>query len=436
MKKVLLITYYWPPSGGVGVQRWLKFIKYLPEFGWEPMVYTPENPDFSIRDEQLLQEVSPDLEVLKLPIWEPFSLFNQLTGNKNKDNIKQGVVLEKAKMGWKEKLSIWIRGNIFIPDPRVFWLRPSVRFLEDIIQSNGIQAVITTGPPHSMHLIGRALKRRTGVVWLADFRDPWSEWDLLDKLFVGKLARGIHQRLERSVLKEADAVSTVTKQLTEALQKLGGKRVDHLTNGVDIDGIQDSIQRVDSPEKFSICYFGLLNEMRNPPELWEAIEELLKENPEWKKDWSLLIGGIVSESILARLQQSDTLRTVLDYRGYMAHSEVMQESAKSAIQLLLLNNTENARWIIPVKLYEYLATGRPILMLGPEASDAGDVLRNLDAGQVIARGQKETLKKYLSQCYQNYLSGNLPAKSFDLTPYSRKHTTRQLAELLDNLIHE
>ena len=136
------------------MQRWLKFVKYLPEFGWEPIVYTPENPDFSIRDEQLLQEISPDLEVLKLPIWEPFSLFNRITGNKNKENIKQGVVLEKAKMGWKEKLSIWIRGNLFIPDPRVFWLRPSVRFLEDIIQSNDIQAIITTGPPHSMHLIG------------------------------------------------------------------------------------------------------------------------------------------------------------------------------------------------------------------------------------------------------------------------------------------
>ncbi|MEQ8423858.1 MAG: glycosyl transferase, partial [Cyclobacteriaceae bacterium] len=203
-KKVLIITYYWPPSGGSGVQRWLKFVKYLTRMGWEPYVYTPENPSFTIKDPSLDKDVPNSVEVLKLPIWEPYQLFFWLQGIAGKRKTQQSDLISTGKKSLFQKVSSWIRGNFFIPDARIYWVKPSVTFLSGFIGANQIGRIITTGPPHSIHLIGLKLKKKLPEIqWIADFRDPWSEWDLLDTLSLTSWARSRHRKLERSVLSTA-----------------------------------------------------------------------------------------------------------------------------------------------------------------------------------------------------------------------------------------
>ena len=209
---MLIIAYYWPPSGGSGVQRWLKFVKYLPGFGWTPYVFTPENPSFAVRDESLLKDVPSEAEVIKFPIWEPYGAVSRVSSavGERKSPGQTTMVPGKQK-SFFQRLTTWIRGNLIIPDPRVFWVRPSVKFLSDFLRDNQIRTIITTGPPHSIHLIGYRLKKNhPSLKWIVDFRDPWSEWGLLDSLSVGKIARSIHARMEANVLKRANTIVTIT----------------------------------------------------------------------------------------------------------------------------------------------------------------------------------------------------------------------------------
>src|SRR5688572_9799464 len=211
-KKVLIITYYWPRSGGSGVQRWLKFAKYLPQLGWEPYIFTPENPSVTIRDESLLKDVPAEAEVIRFPIWEPYEYFFKISSamSQQKSGSAPDLVATKNKSLF-QKISTFVRGNFFIPDPRVFWVTPSVKFLHDFLKEREIRTIITTGPPHSLHLIGLKLKKKDpSLQWLADFRDPWSEWGLLDSLNISPLARTLHRRLEKKVLKGADKIITIT----------------------------------------------------------------------------------------------------------------------------------------------------------------------------------------------------------------------------------
>lgn len=432
MNKVLIITYYWPPHAGVGVQRWLKFAKYLPGYNWEPVIFTPENAAFDLQDEGLLGEIPDTVETIRFPIWEPFSVFNKITGGKDKKNLKQGLVLEKKEQSWKDKVAIWLRGNVFIPDPRVFWVKPSVKFLEDIVKKQGYEYVITTGPPHSMHLIGLGLKKKCNVRWIADFRDPWSNWDLLDKLKVNKLSRFFHRRFERSVLVAADVVMTVSNKLGADLRALGAKRVEIITNGVDSDEIKLDFSRPDMVDKFRISYIGLLNELRDPEFLWEALSELVTENPELGKEIEFNLAGIVSENILTKLNADPALKKILNYKSYIPHHQVFKEIQRSAVLLVILNKSDNAKWIIPGKLYEYLVARRKILLIGPGHGDAGEILRQTQAGEALDFDDKSKLKQILLRCYESYRSGNIVLENTNIDKYSRRRLTGKLVEILKN----
>ena len=233
MKRVLIITYYWPPMGGSGVQRWLKFAKYLPSFGWEPIVYTPKNPSFQLHDDSLLSDVRDEQIVWKHPIWEPHHLFYRAKGKKNLARVNQGDILDKKNQSRFEKLGLWVRGNLFIPDPRRFWIGPSVKYLMRRLANERIDAIVTTGPPHSLHHIGRLLQQRTGIPWLADFRDPWTRWVFLRSFRVSAWAMRLHRRQEKQILQSAQAVTTVSQALREDFEELGGRPVHELTNGYD-----------------------------------------------------------------------------------------------------------------------------------------------------------------------------------------------------------
>jgi hypothetical protein len=220
MKKVLIITYYWPPSGGAGVQRWLKFVKYLREFGWEPIVYTPENPEAPATDTSLLKDIPANITVIKQPIWEPYNLYKGFIGQKKEEKINAGFLSEKKKPGLAEKIAVWIRGNWFIPDARRFWIKPSVKFLSEHLRGNPVDVIVSTGPPHSMHLIALKLKKKLNIPWLADFRDPWTTIDFYDKLMLTKSSDKKHKGLELEVLKNADKVVTVSWNWSKDFKKI------------------------------------------------------------------------------------------------------------------------------------------------------------------------------------------------------------------------
>lgn len=391
-KKILIVTYYWPPSGGVGVQRWLNYAIQLKERGWEPIIYTPENPQFEIQDESLLDRVKL-IRVVKTEIWEPFKFFHRLTGNSNRKNIQQGLVLEKKKKSFKDKLFVWIRGNLFVPDPRKYWVKPSVSFLQKFILEEGIRTIITTGPPHSMHLIGLGLKKKIDISWIADFRDPWSDWDILDKLKTGSLAMRKHCRLEKNVLSSADKVLSVSARLKEKLSELGGgDRVRLQYNGV--SGITS--QHYPKSDVLTIGYFGMLNELRNPQELWKILDELAAV-----RKVNVRIGGIVADSIQKEIASLESLSKATDFLGYLSHKEVINEYAKCHILLLLLNKSDNAKWILPVKFFEYLAAKRWILALGPQESDLEMVARDITVFEMKQFSDKEGISSFIKNAAES-----------------------------------
>jgi glycosyltransferase involved in cell wall biosynthesis len=426
MKKVLIITYYWPPSGGGGVQRWLKFTKYLPQFGWEPIIFTPENPDFDIKDESLVQDVDTNLEVLKLPIWEPYHLFKKL--NKGK-NLKQGLTTDSSKQSIINKLALFIRGNFFIPDPRKYWVKPSVEFLSKIIHDNAIDVVVTTGPPHSMHLIGLKLKKKLGVKWLADFRDPWSRWDMLQNFKMSSIAWWRHKSLEKQVLRNADAVVTVSKTWAKEFDEIFPRQYEVITNGYDEDDFKMP-QRIESDEKFVISHFGLINKFRNPIKFWEALIEILNDNP--KQQLQLNLFGTIESEIKDYLIHDDILKKVVNIKPPVSHEQVIKAYNQSDLLLLLLNDSDNAKGHIPGKLFEYMASGKQILGLGLQNGDCADILKNVGAGEVFNFTDKVAIKSYVL----DQISTIKPKISNQkLTQYSRKKLTNDLVSVLNSLQH-
>lgn len=413
MKKVLIITYYWPPSGGGGVQRWLKFAKYLPEFGWEPIIFTPESPDFNIKDETLISEVSSDLEVLKLPIWEPYQLFEKISGKKTPT---QGLTLSDKKKSKLTNLALWIRGNFFIPDPRRFWVKPSVKFLTDFIESNQIDTIVTTGPPHSMHLIGLGLKRKNDIRWMVDFRDPWSKWDMLANFKLTSLAKRKHKNLELEVLTNADEVITVSQTWAAEFREIHKRKYHVITNGYDKADFRD-VQKKENKSKFVISHFGLINNFRNPKILWPTLKQIAAEN-----EIEIRLYGIIEQSIMDFIEADELLKDIADIRPSVSHDEVIQAYADSDLLLLLLNDSDNAKGHIPGKLFEYLASDRPIVAFGPTDSDAAKIIDEMGAGIVIGKDEVNLLErlKLLISTKRNIENDS------DRLRFSRKKLTERL----------
>ncbi len=371
MKRVLIITYYWPPNGGAGVYRWLKLSKLLPEHGWQPVIYTPENPEVVADDPGLLRDVRSDIEVIKRPITEPFNLYKRFTGRNVKEKVQVGFLNEKKQGGWKEDFALWVRSNFFIPDARVWWVRPSVSFLKEYLRKNPVDAIISTGPPHSMHLIALALKRALGVKWIADFRDPWTYIDFYTQLKLTSWADAKHKRLEREVLREADKVVTVSWHWAEDLRKLGAPKVEVITNGYDPDDLPSPPEPVD--DAYSLVHIGSLSPTRNAPELWKALKALCEEDPAFAAKFKLRFVGPVDHTIAESVEQAG-LGAYLERTGRVTHEEAMRQMQRARVLLLLVNDTPNLMGILPGKLFEYISTGRPILGVGPNKGDMAKVL--------------------------------------------------------------
>lgn len=419
MKKILIITYYWPPSGGGGVQRWLKFAKYLPNYNWKPIVVTPENPDFDTIDKTLVEEIPEECEELKLPIWEPYSAYRKVSGNKS---VKQGISDNKD---WKQRLFNWLRGNLFIPDPRVFWVRSTSKFLTNYLRDRPVDVVVTTGPPHSMHLIGLRLKKKLGIKWLADFRDPWSDWDMLDNFHVGVLARWQHQRLEKRVLQGADQILTVSNTwATELEEKFDGK-VNVITNGFDESDFEELHLKKNSSIVFG--HFGLLNSFRNPSTLWSAFKTLAENQVDFKVQLYGPVDNLVKQDI-----ESNNLAGYVNFAGTVSHNEVLKKYQECEVLLLLLNDSKNASGHLPGKLFEYIRSGVPILAIGMKDGDAARILEKTGTGQVFSTNDETGITEFINQIVQGSLT--LERNNEAIEEYSRKVLTGRLSKLLEEMI--
>lgn len=432
MKKVLVVTYYWPPSGGAGVQRWLKFVKYMSCYGWEPIVYTPQNAEIPEIDFSLEKEIPKNIQVLKYPIWEPYSWYKRFTGQRQEERIRAGFLAEKAKPKLGEKISVWVRGNFFIPDARKFWVKPSIKYLKEYLNEHPVDAIITTGPPHSMHLIGMKLAKLFSLPWIADFRDPWTNIDFYKELHLTCWADDKHKKLEHRVLKNASSVIVVSKSMAEEFKTIFDRTYDVITNGYDESDFTKETKSLD--EKFSLAHIGSIPRSRNPFCLWDALASLVNENQRLANDLEIKLVGKMDLSVIDYMKKVGLLKFV-NKIDYLPHEEVIEKTKQSRVLLLLINNTPNAKAILTGKFFEYLAAKRPILCVGPINGDVAEIISETKVGEIADFYDIEKMKKVVLHYYEQYKLGKLDdVKSSHVEEYSRKELTKKLCNGMDKLV--
>lgn len=426
MKKALIIAYYWPPAGGPGVQRWLKFVKYLRDFDVEPIVYVPENPSYPINDNSFVDEIPEGIKVIKQPIKEPYKLASKFSkGDSN--TISKGIIKNSSKQSLKEKLMLFIRGNFFIPDARIGWVKPSVQFLNKYIRENGIEVVITTGPPHSLHLIALKLKNKLAFNWIADFRDPWTTIGYHKKLKLLPMAKLKHKNLERKVLTTADQIIVTSPTTKTEFKRITDTPIEVITNGYDVN----SVNEFEPDKKFTIAHIGSLLSERNPEVLWKALGDISRDDKVFQSQFQLNLVGAVSNEILQAIERHELFQFV-NLVGYVSHEEAIRHQKQSQVLLLVEIDSEETKCIIPGKLFEYMASNRPILAIGPEGSDIEAIITKTNTGAFFTYEQYNEIKDKILTYFQAFRKGQLQSNAVGLQQYSRKSLTKKLAGIIHN----
>jgi galactitol-specific phosphotransferase system IIB component len=424
-KKVLIIAYYWPPAGGPGVQRWVKFIKYLPDFDIEPILYIPKNPAYPILDESLTNEVSSELTILKKSIFEPLRIA-QLFSKKQSNTLSAGIIKNKTKQSLLERIMLYIRGNYFVPDARKFWVKPSIKYLKNYIQNNAIDTIITTGPPHSLHLIGLGLKEQLGIKWIADFRDPWTSISYHKKLKINIKAQKTHKTLEKKVLQTADKIIVTSPSTKSEFEQITKQPISVITNGYD----NSSGGKVVLVQKFSLAHIGSLLADRNPSILWEVLGELIQEKEDFSKDFVLKLAGTISDDVLENIK-SYGLEKHLDLLGYIPHKDIIKLQKSSQVLVLITIDSKETKGIIPGKLFEYMVSGRPILGIGAQNADFKQIIQETNTGKSFNYSDKESLKKQILVYYKAFQENSLKTFPIGLQKYHRKTLTERLVSLIN-----
>ncbi|MCK0130657.1 glycosyltransferase [Flavobacteriaceae bacterium F08102] len=420
---MLILTYYWPPSGGSGVQRWLKFVKYLPSFDIEPVVYTVDQAQYPILDERLLEEIPEEIEVLKQPIKEPN---RWLAFFKKSSSISAGFIAKKPS--FFGKVALYIRANYFIPDARKFWIKPSVRYLTDYILTHQIDLVISSGPPHSLHLIGQKLKENLGVKWIADFRDPWTQIDYFHQLPLSKRALEKHQYLEKGVLQTADRVLVVGDYMKEQYLPFTDK-IDVITNGFDDIHLGRDLVLDTS---FSLVHIGMLNADRDPISLWKALQALCKKETDFAENFSVKLIGKIAPEVVYSIKRYG-LMPYVTIIPYVTHQEALRLQRQAQVLILAVNNVPSAKGIITGKVFEYLQAQRPILAIAPKDGDLAEIIENTGAGAVVGFDDVKFIETKLMAWFELFRQGELCLKSTSIDQYHRKNLTKSLAQIIRKL---
>lgn len=426
MKKVLIISYYWPPSGGSGVQRWLKFAKYLPKFNWKPIIYTPENPYFDLMDNSLIAEIPNEVEVIKTKIWEPYYLKDKIFG-KSKNSQTSGLI--NNTFTFKNYFFNWIRGNFFVPDPKIFWVKKSIKFLLKYINKNNIEYIVSTGPPHSMHLIALGLKKKNkNLKWIADFRDPWSKLDLLDNFHLSYFAKNKNKLLEKNVLFKANLILTVSEKWKNDFKKLGANNVKVITNGYDDSDFTNYTSKIPN-EKFVIGHYGLINHLRNPKNFWKALDEICLENKDFSKKLEIHLSGNIDKNIINEISNYSAINSKVKILGYLSHKEVIDAYTNTSLLLVLLFNSKSGLGNHPAKLFECIACKKQFFVFGPENSDTQKLLNKTKIGEYLLYSDNiENLKEKIIKAYNNQSVNYKFSNDF-----SREKLTLNLADTLNKI---
>lgn len=426
LKKVLIITYYWPPAGGIAVVRWVKFSKYLRENGWEPVIYTVRNGSYPLTDTSLVKDVPENLHVLKRPIWEPHRMYQYFAQKKNTGGLAD--IKPKHRASLIERISNWLRSNFFIPDARAFWIRPSVKYLTAYLKENTVSAIVSTGPPHSTHLIALALKKKTRLPWLADFRDPWTTMDYYSELLLTRWADKEHHRMELEVLRTADAVTVVGGGMKTEFEGKTKRNVSVITNGFDEADFASNTHELD--KEFTIVHVGTFFSRINPVNLWQVLAELKKENHPMFSKLKIKLMGRVDPAVIESIQNSG-LNEFLMLTPFQPHREAVRQIGSA--QVLLLCIFEPTKFVLTGKLFEYLATQRPILMLGPTDGDAAQIVSETRAGQCFSFGDRTGIKQYVVDLYLKFERGESNFANINSQKYSHRQLAKQVGSLLNSI---
>jgi len=423
-QKILIITYYWPPSGGPGVQRWLKFAKYLPENNWKPIIYTPKNPSYPIIDNSLEKEIPKDIKIIKRKIWEPYKFAEKLSNSNKK--FKSGQFDISKNQSWKSKLSIFIRGNFFIPDARKFWIKPSISFLKKYLKNNPVNVIVTSGPPHSMHLIGLGLKKKfPNTKWIADFRDPWTQISYYKHLKLTNWADKKHHQMEQKIFHSADIILGTSFTDTKNFRKYGAN-AHCITNGFDKE---NPCKKEYKNSKFTISYIGVLEQLRNPENLWKILSNLVYENSDFAKNFELKFIGNIDDKILNNLKESN-LKNNINYIGYLPHKDSIKEMEKADLLLLTSFSKKESKGIIPGKIFEYLASYNSILSIGIKNSDVEKILIETNAGKHFTYDDHMEIKYFIRKSFNEWKKDENSQTKRNIMQFSRRNLTKKLIDLL------
>jgi glycosyltransferase involved in cell wall biosynthesis len=433
MKKVLVISYNWPPAGGIGVHRTLKAVKYFREYGWEPVVFTAENAHYPYLDEGNFKDIPDKVETLRVPIVEPFSLFKKLSGRKKNEALNNIIQVRSKKSRFTDVFGLWVRGNFFIPDARALWIRPSVTFLSKYLAKNKVDAIFSDGPPHTNTRIACILKRKFNIPWLADFQDPWTQVDYFPQLRLTAMARKIHERLEQAVFKNADKITIVSPTWKQDLECIGAKKVSVVYWGYDEDDFTDV--EAEQSDKFVLFHAGLLGHDRQPDMLFEVLKELGDELSSFKEHLQLQLAGQVDVAVKDAIANNN-LDVATQYLGYIARKDALQKTLGASILLLPLNKADNIKGRIPGKCFEIMRANKPVLAFGPEDSDVGKLLKQDNKGIAIPYDDKNAIKQFVKKCFEQFLTeGKTSTASNDINiAYSNQVLTGKFANYLNEMV--
>lgn len=439
MKRVLIITYYWPPSGGSGVQRWVKFAKYLPKEGWQPVIYTPENPELTTIDKTLAAEIPPEAEVVKTHIFEPYGIYRKLMGKGSSTDLKaltsagsdgnEVNPVNGGKKSWKQKLSLYIRGNFFIPDPRIMWVRPSVKFLKSYLKKHPVDAIVSTGPPQSMHLIGLELSKATGLPWLADFRDPWTKIFYFKHLELTHRSEAKHQALEKKVVDGATRVIAVSPMVKKDFEAITSTPVELITNGFDEEDFNDPFE---ADEYFNITHTGLFASDGDPEILWKVLAAKCQEDKEFRKLLRIRLVGKTDQEIVNSIETAGLGPNLVNL-GYQSHEVAVREQRNASVLILPLRKEPEYEAVLPGKLFEYLASRRPILGIGQTDGAMAQVVRNTGSGIVYDWNEEQKIRRWVDFSWEEFKNHELLDNATDISMYSRRRLTKRLAALLEEI---